>query len=527
MKMPGYAVPEIPETFNISTYLLDRHLAEGRGEKQAVVAGERRLTYRQLLEETCRAANALTGLGLRREERVLLILDDCPEFLAGFLGAVRLGAVPVPVNFQVGAEEWAFYLNDSRARLAVVGEAMLPALLGVRERLRYLREIVVVGHAPAGTRSYQELTRAAAPWREPAETSRDEACYWLYSSGTTGQPKAAVHLQHDHLHCGLPYLAEMGIGEGDVLFSVPKLYFSYGLNNSLFLPLLAGATVVLLAGRPEPARVLETVRREGVTVLFSVPTSYLALLEAARAAGFRAPALRRCISAAEPLPRTLYDGWREQFGLEILEGCGSTEAGYIYLQNRPGRARVGSAGQPLPGFAVRLLDEEGKEAPAGQVGILALRGESTAPYYWNRHRLTCRTMQGEWLVTGDYFFCDAEGYYYHAGRANDMIKAAGIWVSPMEVELVLLQHPAVSAAGVVGVRDSDGLEKPWAFVVPAAGWQAGEELASELQEFVKARLARYKYPRRVMFLAELPATAVGKLDRRSLREMAAQVVGKG
>lgn len=518
---PSGAPRELPETFNMTTLLLDRHLEAGLGERPAVLSEAGTLSYEALYRLASRAGHALRALGLRREERVALLLPDCPEFLAVFLGAMRLGAVPVPINTLSRPADYAYYLNDSRAVVLVVDQELLSRLEPIRSQLRALRSVVVLGEAPPGAFRLDELLAQAAESLDPADTHRDEPSYWLYSSGTTGRPKGVVHLHHDMVYCVEPYAQHvLGMTARDRTFSIPRLFFSYGLVNSLYLPLYFGASVALVRKRPDPAAALEALARYRPTLFFSVPAFYAALLRHLEtlASPPDLGTVRLAITGGDPLPAPLYHRWRERTGLELLDSVGSTDVGYIYICNRPGRVRPGASGELVPGYEARVVDEAGRDVPPGEVGELWIKGESVAAYYWNKHAQTKRAFGGEWLHTGDKFSRDADGYYTFLGRSDDLLKVSAQWVSPMEVEEVLTAHPAVAECAVVGATDEQGLLKPRAFVVPTQGYQPSAELAAQLQAFARARLPPFKCPAWVDFLPELPKTPTGKVERYRLRD---------
>ncbi|MGH7776124.1 MAG: benzoate-CoA ligase family protein [Candidatus Dormibacterales bacterium] len=518
------AAPEVlvPETFNVAHWLVDRHVEEGRGGRAAILCGEESFTYADIAERSARFGAALRELGVRREERVALILLDGPAFVDAFFGAQKIGAVPIPTNTLLRPPDYAYMLNDSRAAALVVSEALLPLLEAVpRSQLPHLREVIVDGTPGQGMRSMRELVDAAAPLARVEPTSRDDAAFWLYSSGTTGFPKGAVHLHHDIVHTVELYARPvLGIGEADRTFSVAKLFFAYGLGNALTFPFAVGATTVLMPGPPLPAAVFEAVERFRPTLFYSVPTGFGQLLAHRRPGpDFDLGSVRLAVSAGEALPRAIYERFLERFGVEILDGIGSTEVLHIFISNRRGRARPGSSGELVPGYGARLVDEAGSEVPRGEIGNLLVRGDSTCAQYWNKHERTKDTIEGHWIKTGDKYRQDEDGYFWYAGRSDDMIKPGGIWVSPVEIENILVEHPAVREVGVIGHRDADGLEKPIAYVVLAEGQVPSQELARELQDFVRARTAEYKRPRWVRFIDELPKTATGKTQRFRLREL--------
>jgi benzoate-CoA ligase len=514
------ALDALPAELNAATYFVDRNVQEGRGDKVAVECGERQITYRQVLEQTNRLGNALRDqLGVRREERVLLLLLDTPEFVYAFFGAMKIGAVPVPTNTLQKSPEYEYLLNDSRARVLIVSEPLLPLIEAIpRERLRHLHHIVVAGAARPGVPALEDLLAEASPELEPEPTSKDDMAFWLYSSGSTGASKGCVHLHHDMLVCTELYArGVLNSTENDRFFSVAKLFFAYGLGNGLYFPFGVGATAILLPGPPTPANVFDVVERHRPTLFFSVPTSYGQLLAQERAADFSS--VRYGVSAGEALPPALFDRFKQRFGVEILDGIGSTEICHIFISNQPGAIRPGSSGRLVAGYEARVLDDDGQPVPQGEIGNLLIKGDSTCAMYWNKHEKTKDTIEGHWIRTGDKYYQDADGYFWYAGRSDDMLKVGGIWVSPVEVENALVEHTVVQECGVIGREDHDRLVKPLAYVVLREGVQGSPELARELQDFVRARLAEYKRPRWVEFVPELPKTATGKTQRFKLRAL--------
>jgi benzoate-CoA ligase family protein len=507
---------------NATRWFVDRHVEEGRDGRLAVIHEGGRLTYADVFRGANRLGNALRRLGVGMERRVVLLLPDSPEFVWSFWGAIKIGAVPIPTNTLLTPHDFAYILNDSRADAAIVSAPLAAAVEAARPRLPSLRHVIVTGGAGPGQVAYEAVTAPESAELEPAATTRDDVAFWLYTSGTTGTPKAAVHLQHDMLVCCEGFGRHvLEIGPDDRTFSVAKLFFAYGLGNALYFPFHVGASTVLFPARPEPVKVFELIARERPTIFYAVPTAYAAMLQVPDAERrYDLTSLRICSSAGEPLPKAIYERWLERFGLEILDGIGSTEMCHTFIANRRGRVRPGSSGTLVPGYDAKLVDDEGRSVPAGEVGNLLVKGDSACAYYWNQHERSTQTIQGEWVRTGDKYTRDADGYFWYAGRTDDMIKAGGMWVSPAEVEGALAAHPAVVEAGVVGAEDGDELVKPLAFVVLAAGHSAGPALERELQAFVKERLAPYKYPRWIRFVAELPKTATGKIQRFKLRQMA-------
>jgi benzoate-CoA ligase family protein len=515
---------ELPATFNVTAYFVDRHIAEGRGEKTAFECGDERVTYRQLLERVNRAGNALRALKMRREERVVLLLHDTPDFAYWFFGAIKAGMVGIPTNTMLKPHEYEYILNDSRARIAIVSEGVLPQIEAIApDKLRYLEKIVVSGKPPQGLESTRELLERATPELEAAPTSKDDAAFWLYSSGSTGFPKGCVHLHHDMVVSAEMYAkAVLGIREDDRFFSVAKLFFAYGLGNGLYFALAVGATSILWPGSPSPPNIFGVIERHRPTLFFSVPSNYSTLLAYHRENGpdFDLSSVRWAVSAGEQLPAPIYHRFKERFEVEILDAIGSTEALHMFIANRPGKVRAGSSGQILPGFEARIVDENGQPVPQGEVGNLLIRGDSVCACYWNQHEKSKETFQGHWLRTGDKFYCDEDGYYWYVGRSDDMLKVKGMWVSPVEIESTLLEHPLVREAAVVGFADGNKLMKPAAYVVLKNGRTGDDALREQLKQHVSSRLAAHKCPQVLEFVNELPKTATGKIQRYKLRQAA-------
>lgn len=514
-------VVEVPERFNAAAFFVDRHLTEGRGARTVFRYRGGSITYAELAVRVNRAGHMLQSLGVEMEDRVLLALQDSREFAEGFWGAIKIGAVAVPVNPWLKGADYAFLLEDSRAEVAVVNAEVAREIAAVREQCRLLRHVVVTGKPRRGMKAYERLLARASPILEPADTTRDDVALWGYTSGSTGKPKAAVHLQHDLVYAAdLVGIQIFGVGPDDLIFSASKMFFAFGLGNSLYFPARVGAASVLVPERIEPERAFEIIHTARPTVFFTVPTVYARMLQVQDAERrYDLSSLRLCVSSGEALPSAIFHAWKARFGHELLDVVGSTEALHDFIANRPGEARPGSSGKVIPGFEARLVDDSGNPVPPGAVGHLLIKGESTAPYYWNRHAESKRTMLGEWLRTGDMFYQDADGYFYFCGRSDDMLKVGGMWVSPSEVEACLMEHPAVLEAGVIGLPDADSLVKPRAFVVLKNGRVPSETLKEDLRGHVSERLAGYKAPRWVEFVPDLPKTSTGKIQRFKLREL--------
>jgi benzoate-CoA ligase family protein len=512
-----------PRIYNAAVDLVDRHVAEGRGERIAVRDDRGAFTYRELADRIDRAAGMLRALGVQIEQRVLLCMLDTVDFPAVFLGAMKLGAVPVPVSTMLTTSDYEFLLRDSRARVLVVSDAVYPKLAPLLEGSPFLQAVVVartpLGGSDGGLPILDDMLRSAAPLAEAAPTSPDDIAFWLYSSGSTGAPKGTIHL-HSHLVQTAVLYAQgvLGIRPDDAVYSAARLFFAYGLGNALTFPFHAGATALLCAERPTPAVVMRVMRERRPTIFGGVPTLYASILaDPGNGPDAGSPALRACISAGEALPREIGERWRARFGVDILDGIGSTEMLHIFLSNCPGDVRYGTSGRPVPGYELKILGDDGDIAPDGEDGALWVRGPTSAIGYWNNREKSVATFHGPWTRTGDRYARGADGYYVYSGRSDDMLKVGGIWVSPFEVESALAAHEAVLEAAVVGHPDEAGLIKPKAFVALKDPTSAPPGLIDALKAFVKERLAPYKYPRWIEIVDELPKTATGKIQRFKLR----------
>jgi 4-hydroxybenzoate-CoA ligase len=513
--------------YNAVADFVDANVARGLGDKVAFTDSTRSLTYAQLQERSYRFAAALKALGLRDENRVILAFHDTVDYPVAFWGAIRAGIVPVPVNTLLTAEQYAYLFADSRAAAIVTTVSLAPTVLSLRDRLPHLRAVIVVGAgAQERPRSpevhfFEELLNKAEPIPFTAPTMSDEVALWMYTSGSTGEPKAVRHV-HTSLMATARLMGQgiIGIREDDVAFSAAKLSFSYGLGNAVSFPMSVGASTVLLPERPTPQAVLATLRRHQPTIFYAVPSLYAALLahpEIGPGAG--SERLRLCISAGEALPAHLGERWRAMVGVDVLDGLGSTEMLQTFLSNRPGDVRYGSTGKPVPGYEVKIVDEDGRVVPDGEIGELVVRGPSAGEGYWNQRGKSRRTFAGEWTHTGDKYLRDGDGYYHYCGRTDDMFKVSGMWVSPFEVETALASHEAVLEAAVIGKQDADGLVKPKAFIVLRNGYSASDTLMETLKAHVKERAGLWKYPRWIDVRLDLPRTATGKIQRYKLREL--------
>ncbi len=512
------AMGAVPRDYNFAADVLAMNLAAGRANKPAYIDARGTHTYGALADRVARFGAALRGLGIRREERVLLALTDTIDWPTAFLGCLKAGIVAVPVNTLLTEDDYRFMLADSRAKCLVVSEVLFPKFEKIIAQSPDLEHVIVSGETPHGYRLFEDVIGADEPEDYTAPTTCDDMAFWLYTSGSTGKPKGAVHC-----HASLKLTADlygtpvMGLKESDVVHSVAKLFFAYGLGNALTFPLSVGATTVLNAERPTPDGVAALLRKYPITAFFGVPTFYAAFLNSPNAPSKAEVKLRRCQSAGEALPEEVAKRFFERYGVEVSDGLGTTEMLHIFLTNRPGQNKYGTTGKGVPGYEIKLMGEDGQPVPQGEMGELYVRGPTAAVMYWNNREKSRDTFRGEWTRCGDKYIEDADGYYVCCGRADDMLKVSGMYVSPFEVEAALSSHPEVLEAAVVGWFDDQRLVKPKAFVVLKVPDKATEELVQALQEHVKQKLAPFKYPRWIEFRVDLPKTATGKIQRFKLR----------
>lgn len=512
----------IQSSFNIAEVFLDRNIRRGNLTKVAIECGDEEVTYGELSGNVNRVGNALLALGVRREERVLLLLPDTPEFLYAFFGAIKIGAVAVPLNTLLKPHEYEYLFNDTRARVLIASDSLLPQVRVLKKQdLRYLKEVIVVGKAGESERSFKQLMEESSCELKAAPMSRDDVALWLYSSGSTGPPKACIHLHRDMMVCSESYAGGiLHMNAEDRCYSVARLFFAYGLGNIGYFPLYFGATTILSPARPIPAGVYADIERYRPTLFFSVPTNYAALLDwkPDGKRDFDLSSIRHAISAGEALPASIFMRFKERFGVEILDAWGSTETLQMAISNCPGEARAGSSGKVIPGYKAKIVDESGAAVPRGQIGNLLIKGASTCMGYWNHSEKSKSAFVGQWFHTGDKYRQDEDGYFWYAGRKDDLFKVNGRWLSPAEVEGALIAHPRVREAAVVARKDKNGIAKPAAFVVVSSRRLATGSLVEELQQWVADRIGAYKRPRWIEIVPELPKTATGKLQRYKLRE---------
>jgi len=509
---------EFPEKFNMAHYFLYHNVEEGRENKTCLYFQDRSYTYGETAVMANRAGNLLRELGVEIEDRVLIALPDCPEFVWNWFGASSIGAVITMVNPLLPVADYKYYLEYTRASVAVIAESLVDTFAEAIKDARYLRRVLVVGREHGQFLSFAQAADSMPETLTPVRTHRDDIAIWLFTSGSTGHPKGAVHLHHD-----LPFNTEvyakrvLGINAEDLTVSVPKLFFGYATGTNLLFPFAVGGATALFSERSTPEKMFEVIERYRPTILTSVPTMINAMLNVEGAARKDLSSLRMCLSAGEALPVELYERWMRTFNVEILDGIGSAEMFHIYISNRPGDVRPGSLGRIVEGYEARIVDAEGREVPAGEMGTLRIKGDSAALCYWQAHEKSKETFAGDWCSTGDQFHVDQEGYYWYHGRTDDMLKVSGVYVAPAEIENCLLQHEAVRECAIIGHDAGDGLIKPKAFIVLRETFAPSEELAASIKSFVKSKIAVYKYPRWIEFVSSLPKNDRGKIDRKKLK----------
>jgi 4-hydroxybenzoate-CoA ligase len=508
-------------TYNAAVDMVDRNVTEGRAAKPAFIDPRDTLTYGELQTRCNRVANMLTAYGIVPESRVAILLLDTVDFPVAFWGAIKAGVVPVALNTLLTREQYAYILGDSRAKALIISLPLLNVVQPILGKLPHIRHVFVAGgDAPSYAFSFRNELAAHSPQFSAVETCCDETAFWLYSSGSTGMPKGVRHVHTSPMEtarlCGQGCL---GMREDDVVYSAAKLFFAYGLGNAMSFPMSVGATAVLLPDRPTPELVFRTLKQYQPTMFFGVPTLYAGMLAYTDGTPQESSQrLRLCVSAGEALPADVGKAFRSKFGVDVLDGVGSTEMLHQYVCNSPRDIRYGTSGKPIPGYDIKLVDDHGKEVADGEVGEMLVCGPSVAEGYWNQREKNRATFQGAWMRSGDKYTRDSDGYYVYQGRTDDMFKVSGIWVSPFEVESALAGHDAVLEAAVVPKKDGDGLLKPKAFVVLKPGQSGSEGLLEVLQDHVKTKAGPWKYPRWIEFVDSLPKTATGKIQRFKLRD---------
>jgi benzoate-CoA ligase len=517
-------VSELGKPYNASVRFIEENVENGKGNKTAIYFQDEQITYHQLKQNVDQFASALSKIGVEHENRVLLLMHDSPQFVYSFYGAIKRGAVPIPVNILGTVKDYTYYLNNSRAKMLVAHEDLWNRIKDAREHFAYLEHVVVVkdGEAtPENTIDYDSFIDVKAENVKAFHTSPDDSAFWLYTSGSTGRPKGVVHLQKN-MEYTLDNFAKkvLKMTEDDVTLSASKLFFAYGLGNGMSFPLGVGASTVLLKDKPTPERVFEAIEKYKPSIFFGVPTLYGAMLDFHDRSEkkYDLSSIRICVSAGEQLPATFVTRWKEEFNLDILDGIGSTEALHIYLSNTPDNIKPGSTGKLVPGYDAKIVDENLNEVGVDEVGELMLKGDSILQGYWGNIAENRRKFHGEWMRTGDQYSKDKDGFFWYQGRTDDMMKVGGIWVSPIEIESVLISHKDILEVAVVGQEENTGLMKPKAYVVLKEGIEANEEKAQELKEYCRSNLAKHKFPREVEFMEELPKTTSGKIQRFKLKQ---------
>jgi len=509
---------DLPLNYNAIDIL--EHNLPARARKEALFSPSRTMTYQDISDEANQVASALGRLDVRIGDVVGILAPDCAEWVTSYFGALKMGAVALGLNTLLTTADYDYILRDSHARVLIVHESLVPKIEPLRVGHPFLKYVIVIGPATPGSRSYADWIAGESRTCERVQTHRDDFATLNYSSGTTGEPKGIFHTHKD-----LPLTAQLwgvnvlGLSENDRTLAVAKLFFVFGQGGNLIFPFYVGGSTVLYPGPPRLVDdIMALVARFKPTIFYNAPTGFaMALAQPKLTQKYDLSSIRLCVSAGEALPAPIWHQWKERTGIDIIDGIGSTENYHIFLSNRPGNIRPGSSGKPFPGYTLKLVDEQGFEVAQGEIGNLLVSGETACQFYLHQYDKSQRTFQGQWLFTGDKYYVDADGYYWHAGRSDDMIKAGGMWVSPMEVESALLGHAAVLECAVVAQADPSGLFKPKAFVVLKPGHSASDELERALITHCRETMAEYKRPRWVAFVSELPKTATGKIQRYKLR----------
>lgn len=511
---------DLPLYYN-TVDIVERNLPD-RADKVALYSDARQMTFQEVADEVNQVGNALKKLDVRMGDVVGILSLDCAEWVTSYFGTIKIGGIALGMNTLLTPAEFQYIFHDSRPRVLVVHEALVDNIAGIRDDPNFPEHVIVIGKAShKGDESFAGWIKGESTALEVTETHRDDFATLNYSSGTTGEPKGILHAHKD-----LPLTSQLwgvnvlGLREDDRTFSVAKLFFTFGQGGNLIFPWYAGASIVLYPGSPRQAtNLLEQIARHKPTILYNAPTSYATILAMDDfTEQYDISSLRLCVSAGESLPAPIWERWKERTGVDIIDGIGSTENYHIFLSNSPGDVRPGSSGKPFEGYELKVADDDGAEVPQGEIGNLLVKGETAALYYLHQYKRSHQTFQGDWLFTGDKYYVDEDGYYWHAGRSDDMLKVGGIWVSPVEVESTLLQHEAVQEVAVVGKTDDDDLVKPLAYVILKDGFTGSDELSDELVAHSTKHMADYKRPRWIEFVDELPKTATGKIQRFKLRD---------
>jgi benzoate-CoA ligase family protein len=515
----------IKDSYNSAYRFVKENVQKGLGSKVAVYCEDEQVTYRELLLKVNKFGSALKEIGIERENRILQVVSDSPEFIYSFFGAIKIGAIPIPVNTSMKPQDYEYFLNHSRAKVLLIQEEVWNTIKENRDRFIFLKDVIVIsetGYTGPDATDYYEFINLASTDLEVERTTSEDPAFWLYSSGSTGNPKGVVHIQRS-MEVAYKNYAEniLQINENDRTFSASKLFFAYGMGNGMYFPLGAGASTVLLKDRPTPENIFTTIEQQKPTIFFGVPTLFGALIQYVEKTGVipDLSSVRICVSAGEALPATFIKKWKQLFNLDILDGIGSTEALHIFLSNNIGDIKEGSTGKVVPGYKAKIVNEESRPVAVNEIGDLVIKGDSVSIGYFCNLAENQSKFHGEWMYTGDKYYQDEEGYFWYCGRSDDMLKVGGIWVSPIEIETTLFQHEKVLEVAVVGAKNENNLVYPKAFIVLRDGVEPTLDLKADLKLYVKQNLAPYKYPREIEFISELPKTTTGKVQRFRLKQV--------